>query len=40
MVRGGAWNRGADFLVVSKRYYLYPDYTNINLGFRCAWDFD
>ncbi|MCD4665499.1 MAG: formylglycine-generating enzyme family protein [Bacteroidales bacterium] len=40
VVRGGAWNRGADFLVVSKRYYLYPDYTNINLGFRCAWDFD
>lgn len=37
VVRGGAWNRGRTMLNVKHRYYLAPDYSNENLGFRCVF---
>lgn len=34
--RGGGWRTGASYARASSRYFIYPGYESVSLGFRCA----
>jgi formylglycine-generating enzyme required for sulfatase activity len=37
-IRGGAWNTTQDNTRTTTRSFMHPDYSDVNIGFRCAYD--